>query len=202
MRKLKTWEIVLLVIFYPVGICVLIYRLWKKGKLKQEAEEAQRTAAEERERRAAADRERREREEAEKQARVQAAVEADRELRRLYDDYTFKVVGVTFKNANGRTRQGILRKLKFGDEPFNKDDVNITVEKGEYEGEPAFSVYAEGLQVGNIGRDDIPFILSRWERFIGVIEFDVSGGGRDEGGYSRNYGMTVRLRFKKDAPLS
>ena len=55
MRKLKTWEIVLLVIFYPVGICVLIYRLWKKSKLKREAEEAQRTAAEERERRAAAD---------------------------------------------------------------------------------------------------------------------------------------------------
>ena len=49
MRKLKTWEIVLLVIFYPVGICVLIYRLVKKGKLKREAEEAQRTAAEERE---------------------------------------------------------------------------------------------------------------------------------------------------------
>ena len=59
MRKLKTWEIVLLVIFYPVGICVLIYRLVKKGKLKREAEEAQRTAAEDRERRAAADRERR-----------------------------------------------------------------------------------------------------------------------------------------------
>ena len=27
MKKLKTWQIVLLVIFYPVGICVLIYRL-------------------------------------------------------------------------------------------------------------------------------------------------------------------------------
>ena len=49
MRKLKSWEIVLLVIFYPIGICVLIYRLCKKSKLKREAEEAQRTAAEERE---------------------------------------------------------------------------------------------------------------------------------------------------------
>lgn len=26
MKKLKTWQIVLLVIFYPVGICVWIYR--------------------------------------------------------------------------------------------------------------------------------------------------------------------------------
>lgn len=25
MKKLKTWQIVLLVIFYPIGICVWIY---------------------------------------------------------------------------------------------------------------------------------------------------------------------------------
>lgn len=36
MKKLKVWQIVLLVIFYPVGICVLIYRLWKKKKIKSE----------------------------------------------------------------------------------------------------------------------------------------------------------------------
>ena len=40
MKKLKTWQVVLLVIFYPVGICVLIYRLWKKNELKKEAAEA------------------------------------------------------------------------------------------------------------------------------------------------------------------
>ena len=33
MKKLKTWQIVLLVIFYPIGICVWIYRVWKKNKL-------------------------------------------------------------------------------------------------------------------------------------------------------------------------
>ena len=38
MKKLETWQIILLVIFYPVGICVLIYRLVKKSKLKKEAE--------------------------------------------------------------------------------------------------------------------------------------------------------------------
>lgn len=69
MRKLKAWEIVLLVIFYPVGICVLIYRLVKKSKLKREAEEAELAAAEERERKAVADRERREREEARRASR-------------------------------------------------------------------------------------------------------------------------------------
>lgn len=37
MKKLKTWQIVLLVIFYPIGICVWIYRVWKKDKLKRDA---------------------------------------------------------------------------------------------------------------------------------------------------------------------
>ena len=38
MKPLKPWQIVLLVIFYPVGVCVLIYRLLKKNRLKREAE--------------------------------------------------------------------------------------------------------------------------------------------------------------------
>ena len=37
MKKPKTWQIVLLVIFYPIGICVWIYRVWKKNKLKRDA---------------------------------------------------------------------------------------------------------------------------------------------------------------------
>ena len=42
MKKLKTWQIVLLVIFYPVGICVWIYRAIKRSQLKKarEAEQA------------------------------------------------------------------------------------------------------------------------------------------------------------------
>ena len=186
MKKLKAWQIVLLVIFYPVGICVLIYRLIKGAQLKRANEETQRAAAEERGRA-----------EAERQSRISAAVEADRELRRVYDDLPFKVVGVTFKNPDGRTRQAVLRKLKFADAPYDKDDIEITVEKGEYEGEPAFPVMVEGVQVGNIAREDIPLVLSRWEDFVGVTSFDVSGGGRDEGGYAMSYGLKINMRFRK-----
>ena len=64
MKKLKTWQIVLLVIFYPVGICVLIYRLWKKNELKKEAAEADRLRAEEKARKEAEREEARRREEA------------------------------------------------------------------------------------------------------------------------------------------
>ena len=52
MKKLKTWQIVLLVIFYPVGICVWIYRAVKRSQLKKarEAEQAALSARREAER--------------------------------------------------------------------------------------------------------------------------------------------------------
>lgn len=78
----------------------------------------------------------------------------------------FKVVGVTFKNEDGKSRQTLLRKLHFGDAPFNSDEgVDITIERGAYQGEPAFSVFAEGHQVGNISKDDVPFFVRRWSDF-------------------------------------
>ena len=120
MRKLKAWEIVLLVIFYPVGICVLIYRLVKKSKLKREREEAELAAAEERERKAAADRERREREEA---------------RRASLDRRIYRVVGVTYDNDDGpaRNRQTILREIA-AEEPHPRA---FSLEVYDFEGEPA-----------------------------------------------------------------
>ena len=124
MKKLKTWQIVLLVIFYPIGICVWIYRVWKKNKLKRDAAAA-----------AVARREAKEREDA-------ARLEAWRAERAARETLKFKVVGVTFKNEDGKSRQTLLRKLHFGDAPFNSDDgVDITIERGAYQGEPAFSVF-------------------------------------------------------------
>lgn len=100
MKKLKTWQIVLLVIFYPIGICVWIYRVWKKNKLKRDAATA-----------AVARREAKEREDA-------ARLEAWRAERAARETLKFKVVGVTFKNEDGKSRQTLLRKLHFGDVPF------------------------------------------------------------------------------------
>lgn len=89
MKKLKTWQIVLLVIFYPVGICVFVYRVWKKGKLKKD-----------REAEALARQEAKEREEAERAAAEERRRLEVREEMRLYEDITFKIVGVTYKNAD------------------------------------------------------------------------------------------------------
>jgi hypothetical protein len=93
-----------------------------------------------------------------------------------------------------------FRKLHFGDAPFNSDEgVDITIERGEYQGEPAFSVFAEGHQVGNISKDDVPFFVRRWSDFVGVTSAEVYGGGTDDEGHSINYGMKINCEFRKQA---
>ena len=59
-----------------------------------------------------------EREEAERAAAEERRRLEVREEMRLYEDITFKIVGVTYKNADRHSRQAILRKLKFGDYPL------------------------------------------------------------------------------------
>ena len=175
MKKLKAWQIVLLVIFYPVGICVLIYRLVKGARLKREAEEAQRAAAEEKARRAAADRERREREEA---------------RRASLDRRIFRVVGVTFDNDDGpaRNRQDILREIA-AEEPHPRA---FSLEVYDFEGEPAVGVFYHGEQVGNIANGDLPVVLPLMERYAGFSDFAITGGGD-------KCGLEIAVYFKKSA---
>ena len=187
MKKLKTWQVVLLVIFYPIGICVLIYRILKKIYLKKKREEADRVQKEQEERKAA-----------EREARYaadRAAREAELASREMF---TFKVVGVTFKNEDGGNRQTLLRKLKFGEKPFDDEDgVTIEIERAEYEGNPAFCVYVENHQVGNIGKDDIPFFVDRFRDLIGVSGYSLSGGGTDDEGHPIYYGISIDCVFRK-----
>ena len=125
MKKLKAWQIVLLVIFYPVGICVLIYRLVKKSKLKREAEEREKARAEE---------------SARKEAERAAARAKEEAYRASVNRELFRVVGVTFDN-----RQAILKRIK-KDEP---DARRFSLRRFEFEGEPAVGVYFDGEQVGS-----------------------------------------------------
>lgn len=191
MRKLKTWEIVLLVIFYPVGICVLIYRVIRKGQLKKEQEAAQAARALEAQRKADAERA------AQEQRREQARLFAE-----MYDEFTLKVVGVSFKNPGNKSRQAILRKFKFGDPPFNTGSVNVELREYEYQGELALGVFLEGEQVGNIAKEDLPRVLPRMDDFVEIVEVNVTGGGRTSSGETINYGCKIRLRFKKTAPAA
>lgn len=185
MKNLKAWQVVLLVIFYPIGICVLIYRIWKKNKLKQEREAA-----------ALARQEAVEREEAGKRAEEERRLAKIREEMRLYEDITFKIVGVTYKNPDGHSRQTILRKLKHGDYPFNSGNIDLEFTEYEFEGEPAVGVFLAGEQVGNIAKDDLSRFLSRKDKFVECTMYDVVGGGKQDG-ERLNYGLRLTLRFKR-----
>lgn len=176
MKKLKPWQIVLLVIFYPVGICVLIYRLVKGAQLKREAEEARQAADEEKSRRTAADRER---------------AEAERARRAALDRRIFRVVGVTFDNDDGpaRNRQEILREIE-SDCPRPEA---ISLEVYDYEGEPAVGVFYHGEQVGNLAKKDLPAVLPLMDRYAGLSDFAVTGGA----GEGSKYGLEIAVYFKK-----
>ena len=145
MKKLKTWQIVLLVIFYPVGICVWIYRAIKRSQLKKarEAEQAALSARREAERA-----------EREKFEAVRAQISRHRSEHREWldancDYVSFKLVGVTFNNDDGvgRNRQDILREIE---EDGELD--NFSYDTYDYEGNTAVGVYYNGEQIGNIAQ--------------------------------------------------
>ena len=109
------------------------------------------------------------------------------QMARNFESFTYKVVGVSFKNGR-RSRQTILKQIHFRDPPYTKTP-EIRIEEYEHEGEPAFAVYANEEQVGNIGKENIPEILERWDRYRRVRSFDIRGGG------DFNYGMVICVEF-------
>lgn len=103
-----------------------------------------------------------------------------------------KVAGVTFKNGR-KSRQTILRKIYFKDEPFDKGDMELSVQRGEWEGKPAFGVFVNGEQIGSIPAEHVPFLEEHFSRLDGITNIEVYGGGE-----GRNYGAEIILRFRKD----
>ena len=105
-------------------------------------------------------------------------------------DYSkvFRVVGVTFKNGR-KSRQTILRHMKFKDPPYNREEIDITLEPYKFEDEDAVGVYVEGEQVGNISRNDLPWLLEHWNDYKCISEFAISGSSE------LNYGLEIRACF-------
>lgn len=112
MKKLKPWQIVLLVIFYPVGIVYLI--VWLCRRNKQPAQ----------------------------------AVNSDTAKMTVVRDFHTKVVGVTFNNDDGSSRQEIIKNSRSGEDIILKP-----VPTAEYPN--AVGVFnTRGQQLGHI-KDDL-----------------------------------------------
>lgn len=77
--------------------------------------------------------------------------------------HTYNIAGVTFANDDGISRQDILKEL-VGHEKKAK----CSIVEYSYNGEQAFKVVVNGQTIGNIRRDDIPFLGSHYNKVISV----------------------------------
>lgn len=86
-----------------------------------------------------------------------------------------KVVGVTFPNDDGSSRQNYIRQLD--------EDESLTLESFEYEGETGFHVLdSKGHCIGNCPKDVVPVILDYYRKGYD-IEVNVNNIlGRDSSG--------------------
>lgn len=109
--------------------------------------------------------------------------------------YDFRVAGVTY-NTGHKSRQVMLRKIYFGDEPFD-GLVEWTLEKYDFEGSPAVGVYANGEQVGNVPKDNLAFVLTNFDRIKSVYHAEVTGGGETDDGKKINFGCKITLCLSK-----
>ena len=67
-----------------------------------------------------------------------------------------------------------------------------TFEVYDFEGEPAVGVFYNGEQVGNIAKKDLPGVLPLMDRYAGLSDFAVTGGGD-------KCGLEIAVYFKKSA---
>ena len=108
--------------------------------------------------------------------------------------YTFKLAGVTFSNGR-KSRQAILRKIYWKDEPYDGFIV-YTLNQYDFEGESAVGVYANDEQIGNVPRESLPYVLTNWNRIASVYSVNVYGGGKLEDGTNKNFGAEVTICLK------
>lgn len=107
-----------------------------------------------------------------------------------YKEIDFRVAGVTFKNGS-KTRQAIIRAIKYKDEPFDSKCC-ITFERYFYENELAISVLANGQQIGNVPRNLIEEFDQKWTSDYIIEEYEVLGTGREV-----PFGFRIKVLFNK-----
>ncbi len=128
----------------------------------------------------------------------------------IVESFSFKVKGVTFSNGN-KSRQSILKKL-FWDgywknqgsyefegqesEEESEGEVVCTLRRYEFEGSPAIGVYANDDQIGNVPKEDVPFVLDILDSISSVI-VQIYGGGTNDNGEKLNFGANATILYHK-----
>ena len=107
-----------------------------------------------------------------------------------YEFLRTKIAGVTFKDGR-KSRQTIIRRLYWKDEPFDKNEAEVVLERGEYEGKPAFAVILNGQKAGYVPAEHVQFIEENFARCDGVTHIEAYCGANDI------YGAEIVIRFRK-----
>lgn len=137
MKKLKPWQIVLLVIFYPVGIVYFIIWLCKRNTPKK---------------------------------------------KNILREFNTKVVGVTFGNDDGSSRQAIIKSCKEGEKITLKP-----VPTAEYP--DAIGVFNKrGKQLGHVNAELASEIKYKYiNNPMSITVNNITGGG------DKNYGCNLHI---------
>lgn len=107
-----------------------------------------------------------------------------------YEFLRTKIAGVTFKDGR-KSRQTIIRRLYWKDEPFDKNEAEVVLDRGEYEGKPAFAVILNGQKAGYVPAEHVQFIEENFARCDGVTHIEAYCGANDI------YGAEIIIRFRK-----
>ena len=89
-----------------------------------------------------------------------------------YDyDRVFHVVGVTFSDGK-KSRQSAIRRLGKG---YKDDFKTLSLRRHQFEGEDAVGVFSGDNQLGNISREDLPWLIEHWKEYASVGAYEVVG---------------------------
>lgn len=102
---------------------------------------------------------------------------------------TFKIVGVTFKNEDGTSRQKLIQKI----DEAGVYAYEFSFEEYDYEGETAIGLFFEdddyeSRQLGNISRAEVDSMLRIMDQ---ITDFDVEIIGGD----GLSYGIRVTVKY-------
>lgn len=86
----------------------------------------------------------------------------------------FKVAGVTFNNRQNNLKK-MFEQIKKG------KTIDIGIEQYDYKGEPAISVQANGLDIGNLHKKDAEYVLANQERILGFTDLYIDTFTNEEG---------------------
>ena len=105
-----------------------------------------------------------------------------------------KVVGVTFNNDDGESRQDYLHDIRFKRPPFS-GPLEVTLNQGEYNGEIAYSVCVNGYQIGNVPKSQVAYVHENYDRILEVSKINVYGGGTGKEGQPISFGAEITLKL-------